>query len=164
VRRKFTFYAYGSDIGDIIGQVRALDAVFVSGRSESPEPRLLADAELTPGSQALIAPRALVARLAPQAPQGYDVWVLNQIGDPVIEWSISRVEGVALHSGRLYFVPQAVDSETMEFVDKPEQVRVLADGLFDWARKWTKRAGGHLCGPVAAQAVRDGRLRLAAPT
>jgi hypothetical protein len=41
VRRKFTFYAYGSDIGDIIRQVRSLDAVFVSGRSESPEPRLL---------------------------------------------------------------------------------------------------------------------------
>ena len=68
MRRKFTFYACGSDIGDIIRQVRSVNAVFVSVRSESPEPRLLGEADLTPGSHVLIAPKALVADLVPQDP------------------------------------------------------------------------------------------------
>ena len=161
MRRKFTFYAYGSDIGDIIRQVRSVNAVFVSVRSESPEPRLLGEADLTPGSQVLIAPKALVADLIPQDPAGRGVWILSESQDPVIELIISRIKDDLLHSGRLYFLPQAVDQQRMEFVDKPEQVRVLADVLFAWARRWTKRAGGHSCGPEAARAVRDGRLRLA---
>ncbi len=161
MRRKFTFYAYGSDIGDIIRQVSYLDAVFVSARSESPEPRLLGEGKLTPGSHVLVAPKTLVADLVPQDPTGRGMWFLNESQDPVIELIISRFKDDVLYSGRFYFLPQAVDQQRMEFVDKPEQVRVLADELFAWARSWTKRAGGHSCGPEAARAVRDGRLQLA---
>lgn len=64
----------------------------------------------------------------------------------MIEWVISRVKGDVLHSGRLYLLPQDVDKARMQFVDKPEQVRVLADELFAWARKCSGRAGGHSCG------------------
>jgi hypothetical protein len=82
----------------------------------------------------------------------------------VIEWIVSRVQDNLLYSGRLYFVPQDVDKERMQFIDKPEHIRSLADDLFTWVRSWTKRAGGHSCGPEAARAVREGRLQLAAPT
>lgn len=82
----------------------------------------------------------------------------------MIELNISCVKDDVLHSGRLYFMPQGVDDQRMRFVDKPEQVRVLADELFAWAKKWVRRAGGHSCGPEAARAVREGRLQLAPPT
>lgn len=164
MRRKFTFYAYGSDIGDVVCEAGRLDALVVARRSETPEPMLLGEPELTPGSHVLIAPKALIATLAPHGPSVQGEWFLNEIGDPVIEWIISRVKGDVLHSGRLYFLPQDVDKEGMQFVDKPEQVRVLADELFAWARRWTRQAGGRSCGPEAARAVREGRLQLAAPT
>lgn len=164
MRRKFTFYAYGSDIGDVIREVGRLDAVVVSRRSETPEPMLLGEPELTQGSHVLIAPKALVANLAPHGPSVHGEWFLNEVGDPVIEWIISAVKGDVLHSGRLYFLPQDVDERRMQFVDKPEQVRVLADDLFAWARSWARHAGGRSCGPEAARAVREGRMQLAAPT
>lgn len=163
MRRKFTFYAYSSDIDDIIREVNSLDATFVGRRSETPEPRLLGESELTPGSHVLIAPRGVVTGLAPRDPSGRGVWVLNEGQDPVLELMISGIKGNVLHSGRLYFMPQSVDAAGMQF-DKPEQVQVLADKLFSWAREWTKRARGHPCGPEAARAVRKGRLQLAEPT
>jgi hypothetical protein len=58
VRRKFTFYAYGSDIGDVAREAGRLDAVFISRRSKIPEPILLDEPDLTPGSHVLIAPKA----------------------------------------------------------------------------------------------------------
>jgi hypothetical protein len=143
VRRKFTFYAYGSDIDDVLREVGHLDAVVVSRRSETPEPLLLGAPDLTPGSHVLIAPKALIATLALHGPSAQGEWFLNEGQDPVIEWVISRVKGNVLHSGRLYFLPQNVDKAGMQFVDKPEQVLVLADELFAWARKWSRRAGGH---------------------
>lgn len=164
MRRKFTFYACGSDIGDIVRETGRLDAVVVGRRSGMPEPMLLGEPELTPGAHVLIAPKALVATLAPHGPTARGEWFLSEGQDPVIEWIISRVKGDVLHSGRLYFMPQDVDVARMQFVDKPEQVRVLADELFAWARQWARRAGGRSCGPEAARAVREGRLRLAAPT
>jgi hypothetical protein len=42
-------------------------------------------------------------------------------------------------------------------------VQHLADEMFAWVRKWAKRAQGRPGGPEAAQAVRAGRLQLAAP-
>jgi hypothetical protein len=164
VRRKFTFYAHGSDIGDVAREAGRLDAVVVGRRSGTPEPILLDEADLTPGSHVLIAPKALIATLTPHGPSAQGEWFLNEIGDPVIEWIISRVRGDVLHSGRLYFLPQDVNDERDQFVDKPEQVRVLADGLFLWARRWARSAGGRSCGPEAARAVLEGRLQLAAPT
>ena len=164
MRRKFTFYACGSDISDLTYEVSSLDAVFVSRQSETPKPKLLDESEVTAGSHVLIAPRALVAGLIPRDPLGQGVWVLNEGQDPVIELNISRIDAEMLHSGRLYFIPQSVNDQQTEFIDKPAQVQVLADGLFAWAKKWARRAGGRSCGPEAARAVREGRLRLAPPT
>lgn len=160
MRRKFTFYVYGSDIHDIIREVNTLDGVFVARRSETPEARLIGEPELTPGSHVLIVPKALLFSLTPRDASGHGVWILSEGQDPAIELIISRVNGDVLHSGRLYFLPQAVDDRSMEFIDKPEQVRMLADELFAWAQKWTKRAGGRSCGPAAALAVREKQMRL----
>jgi hypothetical protein len=162
MRRKFTFYAYGSDVEDIIDEVISLDAVFVRRRLNTPTPQLLPVAEVTPGSHLLIAPKVLIGELAPRDPDGSGVWVLNEGQDPLVEVIISRISGNALHYGRLYFLPQSVNPR-MRLIDKPEPVQVLANELFAWARKWTKRAGGHQCGPMAAQAVRTGEILLAPP-
>jgi hypothetical protein len=151
------------DIRDIAAEVSARDAVFVARRSEMPKPRLLREEELIQGAHVLIVPNSLIPELVPHDLSGSGVWILNEGQDPVIELIISRIEGEVLHSGRLYFLPYAVDSQAQHFIDKPDQIRVLADDLFTWARKWTRRAGGRPCGPAAARRVGEGQLRLAAP-
>ena len=46
------------------------------------------------------------------------------------------------------------------FVAKSPYVQRLADEVFRWAKRWSRRAGGRACGPSAANAIREGRLRL----
>jgi hypothetical protein len=107
--RKFTLHAYESDISDIFGEVSRLEAEVIGLRSDTPEPVVLSEPELVPGSHVLVVPRALVGGLALQGPSERGEWFLNCISDPVIEWIVSRVQGNLLYSGRLYFVPQGVD-------------------------------------------------------
>lgn len=163
-RRKFTFYAYGSDIDAVADKVEGLGGAFVGRRSPGMQPRLFGRSDLAAGSHVLIAPAESVASLAPRNSSGKGWWVLNEGPDPVVEFIISRITGSTLHSGRFYYIPQYVDTETMEFVAKPEAVQHLAEELFTWARKWVRRVQGHSCGPEAAQAVREGCLQLAEPT
>jgi len=85
------------------------------------------------------------------------LYSLNAVADPVVEFIPSRQFGDELIPGRFYFVANDVVDDA--FVAKSPYVQRLADEVFRWAKRWSRRTGGKACGPSAANAIREGRLR-----
>jgi hypothetical protein len=132
--------------------------------SDTQQPSEIDASHLMPGTHAFVVPRSLASSFSMLGASLQGKWFWNPGPDPVIEWIVSRVQEDILHSGRLYFVSESANPDTMQFIEKPKEILDLADALFAWTRNWAKRSVGRPCGPVAARAVREGHLRLARPT
>jgi len=155
--KRFTVYVDEADVKSVFDAVTDLSGIVVGLKSNAPELRILDKDHLSGEPVLLFVPRELREDLKPRSSGGV-LHSVNSVADPVVEFIPSRQHGNQLTPGRFYFVPNDVVDNA--FVAKSPYVQRLADEVFRWAKRWSRRAGGKACGPSAANAIREGRLRL----
>jgi hypothetical protein len=156
--KRFTVYGDDTDVISVFDAVADMGGVVVGLKSNTPELRVIDKHQLTGEPMLLLLPSELREEVRPRSSTGGGLYALNAVADPVIEFIPSRQLDGELTPGRFYFVENDVVDNA--FVAKSPYVQRLAEDVFGWARRWARRAGGKACGPSAASAIREGRLRL----
>lgn len=162
--RQVNFYMLPEDLAGFELMLRTKGGIsFVSDLFSSPSVQTITTLQGSTQGKRYLALDIDLGSIVTRLVSKQNLWRIDDLRSPVIEFTRGYFDGNSLRRGRLYFSPGFYD-DSGHWVEKHNDFVKWADGLLHWIRKNYKRDSntGYYIGPHVLKKVSSGGIRLVA--